>query len=144
MQLACHKRQIYFYDVEGMKMKKSLAICTSACCQMFTFAYSYAVALAKVDSALLPVMPQPTEWKPAAGECDLATAKVDVGVSAESGLGEEGYAMKIAPDGITVVAGHARRPDTYVPGRERMRLAGDDVDLPSGKEGSELFEREDG
>ena len=86
-------------------MKKSLSICILAYCQMFTFAYSSAVALAKVDSALLPVIPQPTEWKPAEGVCDLATAKVEVSVNAESGLGEEGYSMKIAPDGITAVAG---------------------------------------
>ena len=58
-----------------------------------------------IAAALLPVIPQPTEWKPAEGVCDLAMAKVDVTMSAGSGLGEEGYTMKIAPNAIMVTAG---------------------------------------
>ena len=53
-------------------------------------------------AGLLPVIPQPTRWTPAEGECDIATAKVSVAVYAPSGLGEEGYAMKIEPDGVKI------------------------------------------
>ncbi len=56
-------------------------------------------------AALLPVVPQPAEWKPTEEECDLAKAKVAESVSAASGLGEEGYAMKISPGSVEVVAG---------------------------------------
>jgi len=64
-----------------------------------------AVPPSAVGESLLPVIPQPTEWKPAAGECDLTSAKVDEKVDASSGLGEEGYTMKIAPGKIEIVAG---------------------------------------
>ena len=58
-----------------------------------------------IATALLPVIPQPTEWKPGEGVCDLAAAKVEVRVDAAAGLGEEGYAMKFSPEAVTVVAG---------------------------------------
>ena len=56
-------------------------------------------------AGLLPVIPQPTQWMPAEGECDLATASVSVAVCADSALGEEGYTMKIAPGSVKIVAG---------------------------------------
>ena len=56
-------------------------------------------------AGLLPVIPQPTQWMPAKGTCDIATADVSVAVCADAGLGEEGYTMKIAPGGIKIVAG---------------------------------------
>ena len=56
-------------------------------------------------AGLLPVIPQPTQWTPSEGECDIATASVSVAVCTDSGLGEEGYTMKIAPGGIKIVAG---------------------------------------
>ena len=63
----------------------------------------------KAPAALLPVIPQPTEWIPAEGECDLANAKVEVCVAKGGAkLGEEGYAMKITPRGVQVVAGGER------------------------------------
>ena len=34
-------------------------------------------------AGLLPVIPQPTQWMPAEGECDLATASVSVAVCAD-------------------------------------------------------------
>ena len=54
---------------------------------------------------LLPVIPQPTQWMPAKGTCDMATANVSVAVCADAGLGEEGYTMKIAPGSVKIVAG---------------------------------------
>ncbi len=59
---------------------------------------------AKAPSAL-PVIPQPTEWKPSQGECDLAKAMIDVKISEDSGLGDEGYTISIAPGVVNVVAG---------------------------------------
>lgn len=56
-------------------------------------------------AGLLPVIPQPTQWMPAKGTCDIATANVSVAVCADAGLGEEGYTMKIAPGGVEIVAG---------------------------------------
>lgn len=56
-------------------------------------------------AALLPVVPQPSEWKPSDGECDLSRAKVAFNVDAKSNLGEEGYTMKIAPKSIYITAG---------------------------------------
>ncbi len=56
-------------------------------------------------AALLPIIPQPTEWKATEGTCDLAAAKIIVSVSSSSELGEEGYTMEIAPREIRVVAG---------------------------------------
>lgn len=55
-------------------------------------------------AALLPVVPQPTEWKACEGECDLATAKVNEFQISDQRLGEEGYWMKIKPDGIDLFA----------------------------------------
>lgn len=93
----------------NVKLCISLAISIFAYFHTFTFAYCGDLsggALAKAEAAaLLPIIPQPTEWKPAAGECDLAAAKVEAKVDASSALGEEGYTMKIAPGAITVVAG---------------------------------------
>ena len=57
------------------------------------------------SSDLLPVIPQPTEWKPGAGECALDAAKVTYLIRTDLGLGEEGYTMDIAPGAIGVVAG---------------------------------------
>ena len=54
---------------------------------------------------LLPVIPQPAEWTPAKGECDLDKAKVSVDVNGDYGLGEEGYTMKITPERIEIAAG---------------------------------------
>ena len=56
-------------------------------------------------AGLLPVIPQPTQWMPSKGTCDIATANVSVAMCADSALGEEGYTMKIAPSGIKIVAG---------------------------------------
>ena len=60
---------------------------------------------AQSEGSMLPVIPQPAEWKQAQGECDLAKAKVSAKVDKEAGLGEEGYTMSIAPDSIRIVAG---------------------------------------
>ena len=57
------------------------------------------------SSDLLPVIPQPTEWKPGTGECALDAAKVTYLIRTDLGLGEEGYTMDIAPGAIGVVAG---------------------------------------
>ena len=65
----------------------------------------YGLFAAPSEPNPLPIIPQPMEWKPSAGECDLAAAKVEAKVDASSALGEEGYTMKIAPGAITVVAG---------------------------------------
>ena len=46
------------------------------------------------SSDLLPVIPQPTEWKPSAGFCNLAKAKVVFRIDAAAGLGEEGKLQK--------------------------------------------------
>lgn len=59
-------------------------------------------------AALLPVIPQPTEFKPAPGTCDLATAKVTETLAGDPGLGDEGYRMQIGADGIAVVASGRR------------------------------------
>ena len=56
-------------------------------------------------AGLLPVIPQPTQWVPAKGTCDIATANVSVAVCADAGLGEEGYTMKIVPGSVKIVAG---------------------------------------
>ena len=56
-------------------------------------------------AALLPVVPQPSEWKPSSGECDLSRAKVAFNLDTRANLGEEGYAMKIAPGAIYVTVG---------------------------------------
>ncbi|MBO7206226.1 MAG: hypothetical protein J6W10_01285 [Kiritimatiellae bacterium] len=39
-------------------------------------------------AALLPVIPQPTEWKPAEGTCDLAGAKVVEKIVTDASLGD--------------------------------------------------------
>ena len=65
------------------------------------------MTIATIMAALLPVIPQPTQWTPAEGECDLAKAKVTVSESLSKDLGEEGYTMKITADEIHVVAGGA-------------------------------------
>ena len=73
---------------------------------VFAYFHTSTIAYSAEDATpILPVIPQPTKWKPEAGECDLASAKVEVKVDASSVLGEEGYTMKIAPGAITVVAG---------------------------------------
>ena len=56
-------------------------------------------------AGLLPVIPQPTQWMPSKGTCDIATANVSVAMCADAGLGEEGYTMKIAPGSVKIVAG---------------------------------------
>ena len=63
------------------------------------------MTIATILAALLPVIPQPTQWTPAEGECDLAKAKVTVSESLSKDLGEEGYKMTISADEIHVVAG---------------------------------------
>ena len=93
----------------------NVKLCTSLAISIFAYFHNLsAVALAETDStfaycgeaaALLPVIPQPTEWKPTAGECDLAAAKVEKKIGAGAGLGEEGYTMKITPGAIIVTAG---------------------------------------
>ncbi|MBR3776357.1 MAG: family 20 glycosylhydrolase [Kiritimatiellae bacterium] len=55
-------------------------------------------------AALLPVIPQPTEWKPAEGTCDLAGAKVVEKIVTDASLGDEGYRMYIRPGTIEIVA----------------------------------------
>lgn len=80
-----------------MRMSAFLGICLIAGFQP--------CAAAQSEGSLLPVIPQPAEWKRAQGECDLANAKVTSKVDKETGLGEEGYTMSIAPDSIRIVAG---------------------------------------
>ena len=80
-----------------MRMSAFLGICL--------IAGSQPCAAAQSEGSLLPVIPQPAEWKRAQGECDLANAKVTSKVDKETGLGEEGYTMSIAPDSIRIVAG---------------------------------------
>lgn len=55
-------------------------------------------------ATLLPVIPQPTEFTPTEGECDLKNAPVRVVKSADATLGEEGYTLKIAPGEIEIGA----------------------------------------
>ena len=55
-------------------------------------------------AALLPVVPQPTEWKAGEGECDLTTARVTECKVGDAALGDEGYRLQIAPDGVTLSA----------------------------------------
>lgn len=83
----------------NMKLCTSLAVC------IFSYFHTSTVAYCGEAAALLPVIPQPTEWKPTAGECDLAAAKVEEKIGAGAGLGEEGYTMKITPGAIIVTAG---------------------------------------
>ena len=61
---------------------------------------SFAIVLA----ALLPVVPQPTEWKPSEGTCPLAEASVVTTKVDDARYGEEGYAMTISPGRIEVKA----------------------------------------
>ena len=82
-----------------MKYTKSAAL--AACCLTLVAVASYAAD----TNALLPVIPQPTEWKPGEGVCDLFNAKLDLKVDKNAGLGEEGYMMAITPDTIRVVVG---------------------------------------
>lgn len=55
-------------------------------------------------AAMLPVIPQPTEWKPGDGVCDLASARVTETKSDDASLGEEGYRMTIGNGGIEIAA----------------------------------------
>lgn len=55
-------------------------------------------------AALLPVVPQPTDWKAGEGECNLTTVQVSESRVCDATLGEEGYRMEIKPDAITLVA----------------------------------------
>lgn len=55
-------------------------------------------------AALLPVIPQPTEWKPSGGTCDLATAKVTEKIITDASLGNEGYRMSIRPGAVEITA----------------------------------------
>ena len=57
-----------------------------------------------VLAALLPVVPQPTEWKPSEGTCPLAEASVVTTKVDDARYGEEGYAMTISPGRIEVKA----------------------------------------
>lgn len=63
------------------------------------------MTIATVLAALLPVIPQPTQWTPSGGECDLANARVTVSVSPSSNLGEEGYLMSIGAGEVNIVVG---------------------------------------
>lgn len=55
-------------------------------------------------AALLPVIPQPTEWKAGDGECELASARVSEFKVGDSTLGEEGYRIEIKPDEVKLFA----------------------------------------
>ena len=48
-------------------------------------------------ASLLPVIPQPTEWKPGEGECDIRKSRVVTTLVKDKSLGDEGYRMKIEP-----------------------------------------------
>ena len=50
---------------------------------------------ALILAALLPVIPQPTEWKPAEGTCDLKVADVTEMIVNDSRLGSEGYCLQL-------------------------------------------------
>ena len=62
------------------------------------------MTLALMLAALLPVIPQPTEWKPADGSCDLSTAEVVTWKISDSNLGDEGYRIQIAKDKVSLFA----------------------------------------
>ena len=57
---------------------------TALAISIFAYFHTSTVAYCGEAVALLPVIPQPTEWKPTAGECGLASAKVDEKVDASS------------------------------------------------------------
>ena len=50
---------------------------------------------ALILAALLPVIPQPTEWKPADGTCDLKAADVTEMLVSDPKLGNEGYCLQL-------------------------------------------------
>ena len=82
----------------------NVKLCTSLAISIFAYFHTSTFAYCGEAAALLPVIPQPMEWKPTQGGCTLEAAKVEVKVDAASGLGEEGYTMTIAPDAIEIVA----------------------------------------
>lgn len=55
-------------------------------------------------AALLPVIPQPTEWMPTDGFCDLRFASVKSTIVDDATLGEEGYRMTITRDAVEITA----------------------------------------
>lgn len=55
-------------------------------------------------AALLPVVPQPTEWKAGEGECELATAQVTEFKISDTTLGDEGYRLQLKPGKVTLFA----------------------------------------
>ncbi len=60
--------------------------------------------LSLILAALLPVVPQPTDWKPAAGRCDFASAVVSEQLVFDDALGAEGYRLTLAPGRIDIRA----------------------------------------
>ena len=55
-------------------------------------------------AALLPIIPQPTEWNPSEGECDLKKPVVREVRVKDASLGDEGYRIKFAANRVTVEA----------------------------------------
>ena len=53
---------------------------------------------------LLPVVPQPREWKPAGGACRLEADKVCYARVRDAALGEEGYELLLSPTGTVARA----------------------------------------
>ncbi|MCR5415129.1 MAG: family 20 glycosylhydrolase [Kiritimatiellae bacterium] len=55
-------------------------------------------------ATLLPVIPQPSEFKPSEGVCDVKNAAVRVVKSSDASLGEEGYTLKLNPGTVEIAA----------------------------------------
>lgn len=60
--------------------------------------------LAVVLATLLPVIPQPTEWSPREGYCDLNRVSTKTAIIEDEALGEEGYRMEISPEEVKISA----------------------------------------
>ncbi len=64
------------------------------------------IGLSLCLAALLPVIPQPTEWTPSEGTCDLNNTNVAVRVFQTRGmiLLDEAYRMEITPTAVSIVS----------------------------------------
>ena len=71
-----------------MGMKKSVVLLALACC-----------AFEMRAGGLLPMVPQPREWRAAEGVAKVEAAKAAYAVKPDAALGSEGYELTIAADG---------------------------------------------
>lgn len=60
--------------------------------------------LGLIMATILPVIPQPTEFTPHEGACDLKHAVITSSIIEDEILGEEGYRMKITPKAVEITA----------------------------------------